>query len=263
MNTQFGGQTVLPDSLKLLMGQNALFLVILTHCTLIYRYPPQYGYPAMPGYPMQQMPQLMGPIAPPQFLMAPNGSIRSVHSVPMLAANSNMVPSMPPMSHTWDGEPCPVHHQAMHQSAMPLAALYGLGPQMVQGPASVPPSVISGATTVRRARSIAEISNSGMYQVPSMPGTPHMDHKSFHGSMMIRGNPKMVFSAENGAPSHLPMRDHSGKRSTLPHGSHATKEVRKETGIGCCSGHFVVLWIILGIITFGVLLSVVLMFTVA
>ena len=244
--------------------ENASFLVILTHCALIYRYPPQYGYPAMPGYPMQQMPQLMGPIAPPQFLMAPNGSIRSVHSVPMLAANSNMVPSMPPMSHTWDGEPCPVHHQAMHQSAMPLAALYGLGPQMVQGPASVPPSVISGATTVRRARSIAEISNSGMYQVPSMPGTPHMDHKSFHGSMMIRGNPKMVFSAENGAPSHLPMRDHSGKRSTLPHGSHmTTKEVRKETGIGCCSGHFVVLWIILGIITFGVLLSVVLMFTVA
>ena len=207
---------------------------------------------AMPGYPMQ--PQLMGPIAPPQFLMAPNGSIRSVHSVPMLAANS--VPSMPPMSHTWDGEPCPVHHQP----AMPLAALYGLGPQMVQGPASVPPSVISGATTVRRARSIAEISNSGMYQVPSMPGTPHMDHKSFHGSMMIRGNPKMVFS-ENGAPSHLPMRDHH-KRSTLPHGT-TTKEVRKETGIGCCSGHFVVLWIILGIITFGVLLSVVLMFTVA
>merc|ERR1711976_1129343 len=155
--------------------------------------------------------------------MAPNGSIRSVHSVPMLAANS--VPSMPPMSHTWDGEPCPVHHQP----AMPLAALYGLGPQMVQG--------------------------------PSMPGTPHMDHKSFHGSMMIRGNPKMVFSAENGAPSHLPMRD---KRSTLPPGSTmTTKEVRKETGIGCCSGHFVVLWIILGIITFGVLLSVVLMFTVA
>ena len=62
----------------------------------------------------------------------------------------------------------------------------------------------------------AEISNSGMYQVPSMPGTPHMDHKSFHGSMMIRGNPKMVM-AENGAPSHLPMRD--PKRSTLPHGS--------------------------------------------
>ena len=84
-----------------------------------YRYPPQYGYPAMPGampgYPMQ--PQLMGPIAPPQFLMAPNGSIRSVHSVPMLAANS--VPSMPPMSHTWDGEPCPVHHQPAMVCGLP------------------------------------------------------------------------------------------------------------------------------------------------
>lgn len=205
----------------------------------------------MPGYPIQ--PQLMGPIAPPQFLMAPNGSIRSVHSVPMLASAAAAAASIPPMSHTWDGEPCPVHHQ----QGIPLAALYGLGPQMMTGPASVPPSVISGATTVRRARSIAEISNSGMYQVPSMPGTPHMDHKSFHGSMMIRPNQKMVL-AENGAPSHLPMRD--PKRSTLPM---SAKDMRKEDSLACCSGHFVVLWIILGIITFGILLGVVLMFTVA
>ena len=39
------------------------------------------------------------------------GSIRSVQSVPMLS----------PTAHTWDGEPCPVHHQPM----VPLAALYG------------------------------------------------------------------------------------------------------------------------------------------
>ena len=179
------------------------------------------------------------------------------------------------MAAPWDGEPCPVHHQP----AIPLAALYGLGPQLMTGPASVPPSVISGATTVRRARSIAEISNSGghgMYQVPSMPGTPHLDHKSFHGSMMIRGgphggqNPKMVLT-ENGAPSQLPMR-HGGhehqKRSTLPPGMsakdlHSHGLVRKNDGLACCSGHFVVLWIILGIITFGILLGVVLMFTVA
>ena len=135
---------------------------------------------------------------------------------------------------------------------------------MMTGPASVPPSIISGATTVRRARSIAEISNSGMYQVPSMPGTPHLDHKSFHGSMMIRGrdgNPKMVLT-ENGAPSHLPMRD--TKRSTLPHSAKDFQGFsHKEEGLACCSGHFVVLWIILGIITFGILLGVVLMFTVA
>jgi len=229
-----------------------------------YMYPqPGYAY-QIPGYPMQPQlmgnPQLMGPMAPPQFLMAPNGSIRSVHSVPMLAAAS--AASIPPMSHTWDGEPCPVHHQP----AMPLAALYGLGPHMMTGPASVPPSIISGATTVRRARSIAEISNSGMYQVPSMPGTPHLDHKSFHGSMMIRGrdgNPKMVLT-ENGAPSHLPMRD-TKRGSTLPN-NYSAKDfhsLQKEEGLACCSGHFVVLWIILGIITFGILLGVVLMFTVA
>ncbi len=92
-----------------------------------------------------------------------------------------------------------------------------------------------------------------------MPGTPHMDHKSFHGSMMIR-NPKMVL-AENGAPSHLPTRD--PKRSTLPNGMSAKDMMRKEDSLACCSGHFVVLWIILGIITFGILLGVVLMFTVA
>ena len=33
--------------------------------------------------------------------------------------------------------------------------------------------------------------------------------------------------------------------------------------IGCCSGHFVVVWIILGIITFGILLGIVLRFTIA
>ena len=37
----------------------------------------------------------------------------------------------------------------------------------------------------------------------------------------------------------------------------------KDDSLACCSGHFVVLWIILGIITFGILLGVVLMFTVA
>ena len=56
--------------------------------------------------------------------------------------------------------------------AVPLAALYGLAPapaphppppppHLSLGPASVPPSVISAATTVRRARSVAEISNGG------------------------------------------------------------------------------------------------------
>ena len=73
---------------------------------------------------------------------------------------------------------------------MPLAALYGVhghhaaaalanGSVHAAGPHSVPASVISGATTVRRARSVAEISNGGF--VP--PGTPRLDHKSFHGSM--------------------------------------------------------------------------------
>ena len=38
---------------------------------------------------------------------------------------------------------------------------------------------------------------------------------------------------------------------------------KKKSGLGCCSGHFVVIWIILGIVTFGVLLGVVLKFTVS
>ena len=83
--------------------------------------------------------------------MAPNGSIRSVQSVPMLAAAAAATSGH--LSQTWDGEPCPVHHQ---HPAMPLAALYGMGgmghPAIAasMGPSSVPPSIISGATTVRR-----------------------------------------------------------------------------------------------------------------
>ncbi len=69
----------------------------------------------------------------------------------------------------------------------------------------------------------------------------------------------MVYG-ENGAPSQLPMRD----PKYMQHGRHpGVKDSLKDDGLACCSGHFVVLWIILGIITFGILLGVVLMFTVA
>ena len=141
-----------------------------------------------------------------------------------------------------------------------------------------------------RARSIAEISNSGMPYHPmlSAPGTPHIDSKSFHGSMHIphnmaysvRGPPsvpphhhqRMVFG-ENGAPSHLPMRESKSRQmSPLPpkDGGMANGSAynsgggnEKDASLACCSGHFVVIWIILGIITFGILLGIVLKFTVA
>ena len=138
-----------------------------------------------------------------------------------------------------------------------------------------------------RARSIAEISNSGMPYHPmlSAPGTPHIDSKSFHGSMHIPHNmaysmrgppsvphPRMVFG-ENGAPSHLPMRESKSRQmSPLPpkdggvgNGSAYNGGMgnEKDASLACCSGHFVVIWIILGIITFGILLGIVLKFTVA
>ena len=62
--------------------------------------------------------------------------------------------------------------------------------------------------------------------------------------------------AENGAPSKLPMREPK-KVSPVP------SKDEKKRGLGCCSGHFVVMWIILGIVTFGVLLGIVLKFTVS
>ena len=143
---------------------------------------------------------------------------------------------------------------------------------------------------ISRARSIAEISNSGMPYHPmlSAPGTPHIDSKSFHGSMHIphqmaysmRGHPsaphpRMVFG-ENGAPSHLPMRESKSRQmSPLPpkdggvangstyNGGGIGGGNEKDASLACCSGHFVVIWIILGIITFGILLGIVLKFTVA
>jgi hypothetical protein len=47
----------------------------------------------------------------------------------------------------------------------------GMGYPLSMGPSSVPPSIISGATTVRRARSVAEISHHGLaYSQPPTPG---------------------------------------------------------------------------------------------
>jgi len=217
----------------------------------------QPGYPMMVGYPMLAPPQLahVGPL-----LMPGTGSIRSVQSVPMLSHGH----------HTWDGEPCPVHHQ---HPMVPLAALYGMpgyAPSMSLA-YSVPPSVISGATTVRRARSVAELS-----QAPHPPhghghglghahGQMEQDRRSLHASMAslghsqaghLRAGPPRMVVAENGAPSKLPMRD-TKKISPVP------SKDEKKAGIGCCSGHFVVMWIILGIVTFGVLLGIVLKFTVS
>ena len=136
-----------------------------------------------------------------------------------------------------------------------------------------------------RARSIAEISNASNYPMLSAPATPHFDTKSFHGStpylqqgppttpyLVHRGHPhpRMVMT-ENGAPSHLPIRDHAKspmppKGSTLGKMDHHHMDhhhVDHKKGVACCSGHFVVVWIILGIITFGILLGIVLKFTVA
>merc|ERR1719510_2073490 len=228
---------------------------------------PGPGYPMMLGYPMMAPPQLaqVGPL-----LMPGTGSIRSVQSVPMLN------------HHTWDGEPCPVHHGHHHGHGhgpmVPLAALYGMpgyAPSMSLA-YSVPPSVISGATTVRRARSVAELSQPGgpagpppghpQHQPQLYPGPEHhldLDRRSLHASMASlghsqvgpRGHHRLVM-AENGAPSKLPRREPK-KASPVP------SKDEKQRGLGCCSGHFVVMWIILGIVTFGVLLGIVLKFTVS
>ena len=140
---------------------------------------------------------------------------------------------------------------------------------------SVPPSVISGATTVRRARSVAELSQPGgppphpahhphHHHHQHYPGPEHMDldRRSLHASMASLGHSQIghrghrMVMAENGAPSKLPMREPK-KVSPVP------SKDEKKRGLGCCSGHFVVMWIILGIVTFGVLLGIVLKFTVS
>merc|ERR1712080_448141 len=156
---------------------------------------------------------------------------------------------------------------------MPMAALYGMpghpyGPAMsMPGGYSVPQSVISGATTVRRARSVAEMSQHGLAGPGDLP-RDHRDpgNKSLHASMASlaqsqhhggqggqnggHGQPHhhRLVLGENGAPSKLPIRQRplgGNKPSPLP--------AKKNKGIGCCSGHFVIIWIILGIVTFGIL----------
>ena len=157
----------------------------------------------------------------------------------------------------------------------PCPGMPGYAPSMSLA-YSVPPSVISGATTVRRARSVAELSQPGgpagpppghpQHQPQLYPGPEHhldLDRRSLHASMASlghsqvgpRGHHRLVM-AENGAPSKLPRREPK-KASPVP------SKDEKQRGLGCCSGHFVVMWIILGIVTFGVLLGIVLKFTVS
>jgi len=235
------------------------------------------GYPMMVGYPMMAPGSMM-----PLMLAPGTGSIRSVQSMPMLAHGSHV--GIQP-AHTWDGEPCPVHHHGHGMMPgphpmMPMAALYGMpsnpyGPAMsMPGGYSVPQSVISGATTVRRARSVAEMSQHGLPGPGDRPDQA-IGNKSLHASMASLaqshhhggqtggqpgppGQPQhhRLVLGENGAPSKLPIRQrpHGNKPSPIP--------AKKNKGVGCCSGHFVIIWIILGIVTFGVLLGVILKFTV-
>lgn len=86
-----------------------------------------------------------------------------------------------------------------------------------------------------------------------------MHHMNHSGSMVRGMTPSRMVMGENGGPAHLPMRDFK-ERSPLP-----PKDDKGHRGdaLDCCSGHFVVVWIILGIITFGILLAIVLRFTIA
>ena len=104
------------------------------------------------------------------------------------------------------------------------------------------------------------------------------ERKSFHASMASLGPPNSQFGGggppmllhngggggrlvvgENGTPGRLPTRrevhNNGKKTSPLP--------PTEDKAFGSCSGPFVVLWIILGIVTFGVLLGIVLKFTVS
>jgi len=60
----------------------------------------------------------------------------------------------------------------------------GMGYPLSMGPSSVPPSIISGATTVRRARSVAEISHHGLaYSQPPTPGKKSTEISDFKNTV--------------------------------------------------------------------------------
>ena len=63
---------------------------------------------------------------------------------------------------------------------------------------SVPPSVISGATTVRRARSVAELSQAAPGHPHAHPHHPgHLEHerRSLHASMASLGHSQVSQTA--------------------------------------------------------------------
>ena len=190
-----------------------------------------------PGSYYTPVPMMLSPAGP-----GLDGTLRSTLSVPMLG---------PPLVPTWDGEPCPVHGLGIPPPPPPFlarrsASIYDMRPYATLPlplPAPPPLSLPPPATMGRRPPS------------QGIPIPPHLLPP------MMRPRP-LVYPADAFAPPEpLPMRDPEKKSLTpIPPKEEVEERPRKRK---CCRGPMLILWIILGVIAFGIVLGIVLNLTIA
>ncbi|RWS25798.1 hypothetical protein B4U80_04346 [Leptotrombidium deliense] len=192
-----------------------------------------------PGFPFaSQVPQPMN--------VYRTGTLRSSRSVPgfmMSAVN------------TWDGEPCPVHGSGPH------SPVHGI----TMSPLPVPPPV-----TMKRFSSVADVrSISGgnnnffplMTIIPPIPG----DGKHIGNQLVPTAQRPFFVPAFS---EQMPVRENFKVSSPIP-SIHAPVIASKMKHVEsypnedvCCKGHLIVLWIILGVVTIGVISGIILGVTV-
>ena len=163
------------------------------------------------------------------------GTLRSTKSVPALAMA------------TWDGEPCPIHGNGFPQCYPCLA-------QMVPPP-----------NPMRRFGSVMDVRNDKKFSGGLMPvfcGPPQLSPPM--SPMPPPSIPlQMIASKYNQRSMVFPAfseRDPFKISSPVPSSHKFVNHSDYEDDV-CCKGHLVVLWIILGVVTVGVISGIILAVT--
>lgn len=206
--------------------------------------------------PMQLAPQDL--VSFPQMMghhpMMMNGTLRSTKSVPALAM-------MPPN--------CPVHGGN------------GYGHQPIYGP---PPGMFPPRNGLRRVGSLVDIRSmhpNGSFTLLNYKTGKNKKLKNLPPHLQLDGPPPQMFQVpppmmmSNFSPDGIPHLDHFQLQPPPQHfklmppslpsakmmirGDHHHDSSRDETV--CCKGHLIVLWIILGVVTLGVISGIVLAVT--
>ncbi|RWS13202.1 hypothetical protein B4U79_03900 [Dinothrombium tinctorium] len=183
------------------------------------------------------------PPATSTVTMYRTGTLRSSRSVPGFVMTTMT---------TWDGEPCPVHGTNSPSRALSMS------------PVSLPPPM-----TVKRYNSVADLRGTNNSFFPMMTIVPPSINGDVGGNKFpiaqMAANPQRPLFVPAFSEHHLPLRDHY-KVSPAPIQPMLSSKLKQQEAYGgedvCCRGHLIVLWIILGVVTIGVISGIILGVTV-